>query len=337
MIITRTPVRISLLGGGTDYPGWFRKHGGIVVGVAINKYSYISARFLPPFHEYKTRVVYSAIETVNSNLEIEHRAIKATIQHLELEDHGYEIFHFSDLPGRSGTGSSSSFVVGLIHSLSALHGKLKLKEELRDDAIHIEQKRMGETVGCQDQTFAAHGGGAQIVTFKPNGEIRVSSNWDFDDVLLEQHMMLFFTGISRTASEVAKTYAPQLADKKEEQWAMIRLAERGVEALRKGDYEQLGSLIDQSWRIKSSFSPHISNATINEAYVKARLSGAWGGKLMGAGGGGCLMLIAPPEKHAAIIAALPTFIHIPFKFDYDGSCVIFADKENIREYRPQRQ
>ncbi len=335
MIITRTPLRVSFLGGGTDYNSWFRKHGGIVIGAAINKYSYITSRFLPPFHDYKSRIVYSAIETVKRNLDIEHRAVKATIQYLGLEDNGYEIFHASDIPGRSGTGSSSAFIVGLVHGLTALHGQRRLPHELMEDAIQIEQVRMGEMVGCQDQAYAAYGG-VNFIKFKPNGEISVLPNHNADLDVLEKHLMLMFTGISRNASDVAKYYVPSLGDKTEQQWAMIRLAEQGAEAIYKRDYQRLGSLIDQSWRIKCSFSPLIANSCINNAYVKARVSGAWGGKLIGAGGGGCLLLVAPPEKHSAIAEALPDFIRIPFHFDYDGSVVIFADKENIREYRPEK-
>lgn len=309
-----------------DYKEWFLKNGGLVVGGSIDKRCYISARYLPPFHEYKTRVVYSAIETVKHNLDIQHRAIKATIEHLGMQDASLEIFHSSDLPGRSGTGSSSSFVVGLAHALACLKGTLKLPAELMEDAIYIEQKRMGEAVGCQDQAFAAHGG-VNIIKFRKGGDISVQV-LPINIKDLEAHLLLIFTGINRTASDIAKTYVGSLGERGQEQWAMMSLAEQGIESLYKSDYEKLGKLIDKSWRIKAGLSPQVTTPLINEAYITARVNGAWGGKLIGAGGGGCILLVAPPEKHSSILTALPSqFVNIPFHFDHDGSVVIFANRE----------
>ena len=334
MIITKTPVRVSLLGGGTDYPTWSRKHGGIVVGGAINKYSYVMARYLPPFHEYRTRLVYREIETVNDVTEIRHQAARAVIERLGLQDKGLEVFHAADLPGRSGTGSSSTFVVGLLNTLSALHGRRMLPYELTEEAIRIEQGVLGETVGCQDQAWAAYGG-VNTIRFRQDGEICVEPLvLDADHIAeLEAHLMLFFTKMPRTSSEVAKTYALSLEEKAREQFAMMRLAEAGIDAIYRRDYERLGDLIDQSWRIKSGLSSSVTNEAINRTYAAARLAGALGGKLTGAGGGGCMVLVVPPQKRQAVIEALPDSVHIPFGFDFGGSTVIFSDKDNIREYR----
>jgi D-glycero-alpha-D-manno-heptose-7-phosphate kinase len=337
VIITKTPVRVSLLGGGTDFPAWSRKHGGLVVGGSISRFSYIMARFLPPFHEYKTRLVYREIETVNDLSEVNHRALKAVIGYMGMGDTGLEVVHVSDLPGRSGTGSSSTFVVAALHALSALKGKLFIPDELATEAIRIEQERLGETVGCQDQTWAAFGG-VNTIQFRQDGEISVLPLViDADHVKeLEDHLLLFFTKISRTSSDVASTYAPTIDQKEREQFAMLRLAEQGVDVIYRKDWERLGLLVDQSWRIKAGLSEAVTNHQVNTLYAAARLAGAWGGKLTGAGGGGCLLLVAPPEKHPGIIKSLTSqgAVHVPFRFSFGGSQIIFSDKDNLREYRP---
>lgn len=331
MIISRTPYRLSLVGGSTDFPSWFLKHGGIVVGGSIDKFSYLTTRFLPPFHEFKSRLMYSSIETVKDNKDIEHRAVKAVIDYLDMQEKGLEICHLGDLPGKSGTGSSSTFVVGLLNSLSALKGSRRLPHELASEAIHIEQVLLGETVGCQDQTFAAHGG-LNVIRFKTNGEISV-----YPVVLnanklkeLEASLMLFFTGVNRISSHVAQTYAHALAGKQREQWAMMRLAEEAVDAIHYLNVPRLGWLMDQSWRIKRGLSDQVSTPEIDETYARVRVAGAFGGKLIGAGGGGCLLLVVPPEKRQ-IIKEAAGLLEIPFRFDFDGSQIVFVGKENLND------
>lgn len=327
MIIVRTPFRVSLLGGSTDFANWYSHHGGLVVGGTVNHYSYIQARHLPPFHDYKTRVVYSSVETVKDNTEIQHKAVNAVLRFLGVHS-GLEILHSADLPGRSGIGSSSSFVVGLLNAVGTLQGSRMTPAELADAAIKIEQVFLGETVGCQDQTFAAYGG-MHAIRFRQNGDIS-----PFPLALrkpeiesLEAHLMLFFTGVSRTSSEIAKTYAPSLQDRVTEQHAMMRLAEHGIDAVLRGDHERLGRLIDQSWRIKSGLAEGVNTAVTSDLYATAREHGAWGGKITGAGGGGMLLLVAPPERQAAIKGALvgKGATHIPFRFEFDGSRVIYAN------------
>jgi D-glycero-alpha-D-manno-heptose-7-phosphate kinase len=333
MIISRTPFRVSFLGGGTDYPSWSRKHGGLVVGGAINRHCHISARYLPPYHDYKTRVVYSAIEAVKDNSEIQHRAIRGVLAFLGLDKPdgpGLEIFHQSDIPGRSGTGSSSSFVVGLVHALKSLKGWYASPAELANDATFIEQVSLAESVGNQDQLFAAYGG-LRYIRFRPDGDMTIYPIPLNPEKVkeLEQHLLLFFTGVARTSSDVAKQYVPTLAEREQEQWAMLRLAEDGIEAVHRCQWELLGQLIDKAWRIKSSF-PGVSSPSIDNWYCMARLSGAWGGKITGAGGGGCMLLVAPPEKRAAIVDAMQNvgMVHIPFRFDLDGSSIVYCDKTN---------
>lgn len=337
MLISRTPCRVSFCGGGLDYPGWSQKHGGLVIGAAINRYSYIQARFYPPFHQHKTRLVYREIETVNSSRELNHRSAKACIESLGLGETGLEIVHTADLPGRSGTGSSSTFVVGMLKSLSALRGRMMLPCELTTEAIRIEREVLGETVGSQDQTFASFGG-LNVLYFRPDGEIDVQPlAVEADHVAeLESHLMLFFTGLARTSSEIAATYAPSLAQREKEQFALMRLTHQAVDAVYSKRWERLGNVVDQSWAIKAGLSSAVTNQSINRTYAAARLAGAWGGKITGSGGGGCMFLVAPPEKQPRIREALAAegCTHIPFGFDHSGSTIIFSDRNNKQEGVP---
>jgi D-glycero-alpha-D-manno-heptose-7-phosphate kinase len=330
MIITRTPLRISLLGGGTDYPTWFTKNGGLVVGGAIDKYCYVSLRKRPPFHEQKSLFVTRLIERVNTHAHVSNPVIRAALKYTGLGDDdapGLEIIYQADLPARSGTGSSSSFVVGLLNTLYLFKGLHSWPNQLTTDAIAIEQKLLKETVGCQDQAWAAHGG-LNSIHFRRSGDVNVYplgiSPTETED--LEKHLLLFFTGMARTSSEIAAEYAPQLTQKGTEQWALYRMAEKGLDAILAHDHQRLGWLVDQSWRIKCSLSPKVCPPEVGKAYAAARLAGAFGGKLTGAGGGGCLLLVAPREKHEAIAQVLPGYVRIPFRFDFEGSRVIFADR-----------
>jgi len=324
MIITRTPLRVSLCGGGTDYPSWYNTNGGRVVGGAVNKYSYISVRPRPPFHSHKTRVVYSRIEEVADNADIEHRAIKAALEKLKI-DGGIELSHQGDVPGRSGTGSSSTFLVGVLKALSAMKGLYVSPMELAEWAIDIEQNVLGETVGCQDQVFAAHGG-LNVIQFEQDSINVVPmhlTNEHKDE--LEANLLLFFTGISRTSSDVAASYAGTLADKKQEQFAMMRLTDNCINSIYDRKWEELGKWIDMAWRMKASLSPMVSTEEISAMYSAARIHGAFGGKITGAGGGGCILLVTPPDKQREVIDAMVALgcTHIPFKFDFSGSQVVF--------------
>lgn len=328
MIIARTPFRLSLLGGGTDFPSWYAKHGGLVVGGAVNLYCYILARHLPPFHPYKTRVVYSKIEQVQSNFDIEHRAVNAVVHYLGLGGVGLEISHSADLPGRSGTGSSSSFVVGTLNALATLKGDLMLPCELMNAAVDIEQNALGETVGCQDQAFAAYGGLNTIVFHKAGGiqvfPLAVGAAQLAD---LEAHLLLLYTGITRTSSEVAATYASTLGERGKAMWSLMNQTETGIRCIIKSDWKGLGRCVDESWRIKCDLSDKVCPPEVAKMYATARVYGAFGGKLCGAGAGGMLMLVAPPESHQGIINALPGTVHVPFRFEFGGSRIIHFDRE----------
>lgn len=345
MIISRTPYRISFFGGGTDYPAWYREHGGSVLAASIDKYCYLSCRHLPPFFEHRTRVVYSKIESCKSNDEISHPAVRAVLQYLGI-DRGLEIHHDGDLPARSGMGSSSAFTVGLLHAMYALQGKIANKRQLALDAIHVEQNLLRETVGSQDQVMAAYGG-LRNVTFLPNDEISVRPLTLSPQRIgeLNDHLMLFYTGILRTASDVAKSYVEDIHAKRRQLRIMKDLVEESISILNcDQDLEGFGQLLHEAWQAKRSLSSKVSNPQVDALYSEATSAGAIGGKLTGAGGGGFLLLFVPPEKQPAVKERLKKLIHVPFRFETSGSQVIFYEsgvdysaEEKERANRPVQQ
>ncbi len=211
MIISRTPYRVSFFGGGTDYPVWFREHGGAVLAAAINHYCYITCRFMPPFFEHASRIVWSKIELVDRPSEIEHPAIRAAAEMPKIEE-GFELHHNGDLPARSGLGSSSAFSVGLLHALYALHDHEMSKGELAERAIHLEQNLLRENVGVQDQIQTAFGG-VNRIEIKPDGTFDVQPVAISEERLseLENHLLLFYTGVSRNASDIAARLSDQIS------------------------------------------------------------------------------------------------------------------------------
>jgi D-glycero-alpha-D-manno-heptose-7-phosphate kinase len=328
MIISRTPFRISFFGGGTDYPGWYKKHGGAVLATTIDKYCYLTCRYLPPFFEHKIRVVYSVIESCQSAEEIRHPSVRAVLKHLDF-NRGIEIHHDGDLPARSGMGSSSSFTVGLLNAMHALMGRMPTKHELAMQSILIEQQHLKETVGSQDQMMAAYGGFNHIV-FLPNGEIFIRPVTLAEARIqeLNRHLMLFYTCIKRTASDVADTYVNNIEDRKRQLRIMKDLVDEAISILASGnDIRAFGELLNETWQLKRSLSSVVSNSKVDEAYQAARSAGALGGKLTGAGGGGFMLVFAPPERQISVREALSGMIHVPFKFEFYGSQIIFYDRE----------
>jgi D-glycero-alpha-D-manno-heptose-7-phosphate kinase len=330
MIICRTPFRISFFGGSTDYPEWYRVHGGATLGTAINKYCYISCRFLPPFFEHRIRLVYSVIENCQTISEIKHPAARAVLGHLAI-DRGVEIHHDADLPARSGIGSSSAFTVGLLHAGYALGGHMASKDQLARESIYIEQDVLRETVGCQDQVLAAYGGFNRL-TFPRAGEIEVHPVTLPEEriELLESHLMLFYTGISRTASSVAETYVPHLRDAVHEgaMQTIRAMVDDGLGILCGGrDIGPFGPLLHEAWDAKRELGSNVSNAEVETIYQHARRAGATGGKLIGAGGGGFLLLFVPPSEQVRVREALSALTHVPFRFEFGGSQILFADRE----------
>jgi D-glycero-alpha-D-manno-heptose-7-phosphate kinase len=328
MIISRTPYRISFFGGGTDYPTWYLKHGGAVLATTIDKYCYLTCRYLPPFFEHKTRVVYSKVESCQTIDEISHPSVREVLRYLNI-DRGVEIHHDGDLPARSGMGSSSSFTVGLLHALYALKGQMVSKQQLAQESIYIEQEILKETVGSQDQMSAAHGG-FNIIEFSPNGEISVRPMTLTQERIeeLNSHLMLFYTGIIRTASNIAKSYVNNIENGKRQLCLLNDLLKESISILNNGtDINEFGRLLHEAWQAKRSLSNKVSNSSVDEIYNTVRSAGALGGKLTGAGGGGFMLLFVPPEKQMKVREKLKKLIHVPFKFEGGGSQIIFYDIE----------
>ena len=323
MIITRTPFRVSFFGGGTDYHQWFQSHGGSVLSTTIDKHCYITCRQLPPFFEHKHRIVYSKIESVKSTQEIEHPSVRACINYIGGEQ-GYEIHHDGDLPARSGLGSSSSFTVGLLNALYGMNGKMSSKEFLAKDAIYVEQNLIGENVGFQDQVAAAFGG-LNKIEFNKNGDFSVNpvilSNTRRDE--LNDHLMLFFTGVSRIASTVADAQIKNIENRHRELTIMQSMVDEAISILQDSTDSILsfGHLLHESWMLKRTLSEKVSTTEIDEIYQSAIKAGAVGGKLLGAGGGGFLLIFAAPKNQAAIRQALTGLVYVPFRFDDSGSRV----------------
>ena len=330
MIISRTPYRISFFGGGTDYPVWYKEHGGAVLATTINKYSYITCRYLPPFFEHKYRIVYSNTETIQNISEIQHPSVKATLNFMG-NNRGVEIHHDGDLPARTGLGSSSSFTVGLVHALYALNGKMVTKRQVSLDAIHIEQDLLKENVGAQDQTCAAFGGfnkiefgGDQLIQVQPITLHQKKCH------LLQDHLMLFFTGFSRFASEIASEQIKKTPDKQNELHKMQAMVDEAIGILNgdDSDISDFGKLLHENWTIKRSLTDKISTPQIDKIYNDALEAGALGGKLLGAGGGGFILFFVEPEFQLAVKEKLKNLLYVPFKFENTGSQIIYYTSEN---------
>jgi len=331
MIITKTPFRVSFFGGGTDYPKWYRQHGGAVLASTIDKYCYITCRNLPPFFEHKHRIVYSLIESVNNIAEIQHPAVRAALDWKGVKN-GLEIHHDGDLPARSGLGSSSSFAVGLLHALEALEGKISSKRQLALDAINLEQNLICEHVGSQDQVSAAFGGLNQVAFYEDDSfsvTPLVLSNIRRE--LLESHLMLFFSGISRIASDVAKSKIDNLQERTAELNRMREMVDEGVKILQdiKEPIDHFGDLLREAWIYKRSLSSTVSSKFIDELYETALSAGATGGKILGAGGGGFFLIFARPACQPAVREALKTLTYVPVRFESDGSQVVFYQPDGI--------
>ena len=332
MIISRTPFRISFFGGGTDYPAFYEENGGAVLSTSINKYCYIICRYLPPFFDHKYRIRYTKREETQSIAEIKHPSARECLNFVNLA-HGVEIQHNADLPAMSGLGSSSAFTVGLLNALYALKGEMKTKRQLALDAIHVEQDIIKENVGSQDQTIAAFGGFNKIEFGGPQ-KILVSPITIEQDKLdsLQNHLMLFFSGYSRNASDIAEELIRKTPEKKRELKAMMEMVEEAINVLNSSQDRLMdfGRLLNETWKIKRSLTPHITNSFVDEVYEVAMEAGALGGKLLGAGGGGFILLFVEPELQHKVKEKLGKLLYVPFKFHNLGSQIIYyAPEENF--------
>src|SRR3989344_8590158 len=329
MIITRTPYRISFFGGGTDYPVWYKENGGAVLATSINKYCHLTCRYLPPFFGHKHRIVYSQTELLDRITDIDHPSVRETLRFLKWKK-GIDIMHYGDLPHMSGMGSSSSFTVGLLHALYGLRGEIKTKRQLALDAINIEQNLIKESVGSQDQTTAAFGGfnkiefgGPQTVTVTP---ITISSE---KKQALQSHLMMFFTGFSRKASEIAAEQIKKPSEKEKELKIMRTMVDEAITILNsKKNINDFGRLMHESWLLKRGLTAKISNPAIDAIYQTGLKTGAIGGKLLGAGGGGFLLFFAKPEVQPKLKEKFKKLIHVPFSFENFGSQIIHYSSNN---------
>jgi len=320
---------MSFFGGGTDYPAWFSENEGCFLSATIDKYCYITCRKFPPFFSYSNRIVWSKIETVDNVEEITHPVIRESLKKYQLK--GLEIHHKGDLPSRAGLGSSSSFTVGLVNTLINLQQKKISKNELANEAINIEQKILKENVGIQDQIAVAHGG-INYTNINKDGTYKITSlklnSGRLKD--LEDRFVLVYSGISRFASEVAEE---QIKSVKMNYSALKFIQESVIEAKnilsKDRNFDELGVLFHETWEMKKSLSSKISTPLIDNIYERAIKSGATGGKLLGAGGGGFVLLYVPEGYRQKVLDELKEFLVVPFKFEFEGSQIILNESDNF--------
>jgi len=332
MIISKTPYRISLFGGGSDYPSWYLKHGGLVISATINKYIYISCRELPPYFKHKNRIVYSKIEMVKNINDIRHSVVKSALKSFEKEKifkkSGLEIHYDGDLPSRTGVGSSSAFVVGLLNLLNNFFNKKVSKKTLVDQSIYLEQKILKEVVGSQDQIATCYGGFNEIF-FLQNGKYQIhpllTNSKDLSN--LEDQLFLVFSGIrDSTGNDIANRYVSSF-DKKNKNliFEIINQANHAKKIIKDKNFLDLGPLLNETWKIKRSLSKSISNSRIDMIYKLGLKNGATGGKLLGAGGGGFILFFVPQNNKINFLRAFKNFTIADFKFENKGTQIILND------------
>lgn len=326
MIITRTPLRVSFFGGGTDFPDFFSRHGGAVLGTAIDKYIYHTVSHLPSWlFDHKIRFAYRKVEFAKSLEDIEHKPFREILRHCGvLQD--VEVNLASDLPSFSGLGSSSTFTVGLIKGMSAFQGRHIGQDELARAAIHVERDVLKEVVGMQDQIFAAFGG-LNVIRFRGDGDfvvervpISVARMRELGDSLL-----LYFTGITRRAQEVEANKLANLGRIDANLKRMLLLVDRAYDALtgNKG-LAEFGRLLNETWIEKKKLDPSVSAPQIDLLYEKGMGAGALGGKLLGAGGGGFMLFFVPSERQAAVRVALRDYHEVSFAINAPGSTIVHS-------------
>lgn len=334
MVITSTPLRISFFGGGTDYPIWYREHGGSVLSTTIDKSCFITCRWLPPFFEYHSRISYTKLENVSVNSAIQHPSVRGCLDYLGI-DQGIEIHHIADLPARTGLGTSSAFTVGLLLGLYALRNQMRDKQALAAEAIYVEQELLKEAVGAQDQVSAAYGG-LNRIDFHTDDSIDVKRILADKERIheLERHMALYFTGFSRTASEIAQEQLRVTPQKTHELNTMLQMVDEAEKIVvdPNRDIAEFGGLLREGWAIKRSLTQKISNPEIDEIYQAGLDAGAIGGKLLGAGGGGFMLFFVPPERRAALRQRLKRLLCVPFTFSTKGSSVVVYEPEELYDH-----
>jgi len=331
MIISQTPVRISFFGGGSDFPEYYEKHGAAVLSTAINKFAYLTVGYLSSFFDYRIKISYSRSETVSRVEEIGHPAVRACLEFMGI-DSNIEINYISDLPARTGLGTSSSFVVGLLNSLHAYLGRRASTRQLAREAVYVERELVGENVGVQDQYAAAHGG-FNYISFRSGGDIRVEPVVCPPDrvTTLDDNLMLFYTGIQRYSENIQKHHVARLEDNTAHLGRLVEMAREALEIVSspRADLDDFGRLLHEGWQLKRSLGTKVSNPEIDEMYEAALSAGALGGKLLGAGGGGFLLVYAGEDSRPKVREALSDRLEVDFRFERSGSHVIFYDPDRL--------
>lgn len=337
MIITKTPFRMSFFGGGTDMPEFFNKNGGAVISTTFDKYCYVSVRHLPPFFKkYTSELVYAKIERVKSIDKIKHPLIREGMRAQNM--HELRINYEADLPARTGLGTSSSFAVGMLNAFHALKKEILDKKTLANEAIDLERVKCKEAGGWQDQ-IAASFGGFNRIDFKNNEytvkRLEISEN---RKKTLNDNLLLFYTGVTRISAEIQESTKVSMSTKTEQLKAMLALVDQAEDILTNDsiDIDEFGRLLDHTWQLKRKVSSKISNDTIDVLYNSAMRAGALGGKLLGAGGGGFLIFYVRPENQDSVKKAMKSLLHVPFKFEDEGTQILynvpeFYDKNSHRE------
>lgn len=323
MIITRTPFRMSFFGGGTDMKEFFNEHGGAVISTTFDKYCYVTVRHLPPFFDFKNELTYSKIERTSTTEEIIHPAIRNAMQYLNMND--IRLTYEADLPARSGLGTSSSFAVGMLNAFHSLNGVYASKKQLADEAIHLERDLCNEAGGWQDQIAASFGGFNRIDFSDNSYEVTPIIISKQKKEQLNNNLMMFFTGFTRFSSDVQKANASGKIDKTQQKLEMLRLVDEAEKVLqnKESNLDDFGYLLNTTWNLKRQTGSAISTNSIDELYDKGIKAGALGGKLLGAGGGGFLVFYVTPEKQESVRHAMQDLLYIPFKFENNGTKVIY--------------
>lgn len=324
MLITRAPFRISFFGGGTDYYDYFSKYGGCVLSTTIDKYCYVSVRHLPPLFEYENQLTYSKIERFNRVEDIEHPLVQAVLNYVPMDR--IQIAYDADLPACSGLGSSSAFAVALLQGIYAMKGEYPDKMRLAKEAVYLEREHLKEAGGVQDQ-LATSFGGLNMISFDSSGyHIEKVDISEERKRVLNKNLLLAFTGFSRFSSEIAISQQNNISSKIDQLNEIKSLTYIAKDLLVSGNIEDFGKLLDYTWNLKKSLSKEITNPTINEMYIKAKKFGALGGKLLGAGGGGFMLLYVPEQKQEALKRSLPELKYVSFTFENNGTQIIHESK-----------
>lgn len=331
MILTRTPFRVSFVGGGSDLPAYYERRAGAVLSTSINRYMYVQSH--PFFEPNQVRLKYAQTETVAGLSEIQHPLFRTVLEKYGLPL-GREWSSIADVPAGTGMGSSSSFTVGLLHNVLAQLGRADeaTKANLAEMACRVELEDLGEPIGKQDQYAAAYGG-LNVFRFLPDGTVRAEpvDLGPEGRAELEAHLVLYYTGDQRSASAILAEQSKRTASEQDKQRVldqMVDLVDPLATALRNGRWTEMGHLLHENWQLKQSLASGITNPNLQSLYATAMANGATGGKLLGAGGGGFLLFACPPSQQAKLTQALGSIRPFPFALETDGSKVLYADSEN---------